>query len=193
MLKGLLKGYRDTVRKVVAVEPEGPKFSLFHSIFLQAEIISKKLFSISFQFQCTVWYFHVGRPQLAASLIFKESPGQENKVSTTSDNYQDSEQSEKMESVIALEGDGFVIIAADVSNARSIVVMKDDVDKIRVLDDHKLFAAVGDPGDVSKFFEHIQKDVKLYNMRSGITISTAAMANYTRGELARFLRYVSRK
>lgn len=97
-----------------------------------------------------------------------------------------------MESVIALEGDGFVMIAADVSNARSIVVMKDDVDKIRVLDDHKLFAAVGDPGDVSKFSEHIQKDVKLYNMRSGITISTAAMANHTRGELARFLRYVSR-
>lgn len=93
-----------------------------------------------------------------------------------------------MESVIALEGDGYVMIAADVSTVRSIVVMKDDMDKIREMDDYKLFAAVGTPGDVSKFTEHVQKDVRLYNMRSGITMSTAAMANYTRGEIAKFLR-----
>lgn len=96
-----------------------------------------------------------------------------------------------MESVIALEGDGFIMIAADVASARSVVVMKDDMDKIRVMDEYKLFAAAGNPGDVSKFTEHIQKDVRLYNMRSGIRMSTAAMANYTRGQLAHFLRYVS--
>lgn len=93
-----------------------------------------------------------------------------------------------MESIIALEGDGYILIAADVASARSIVVMKDDMDKIRPLDSHKLFAAAGIPGDVSKFTEHVQRDVRLYNMRSGITMSTAAVANYTRGELARFLR-----
>lgn len=95
-----------------------------------------------------------------------------------------------MESIIALEGDGYVLIAADVSSARSIVVMKDDMDKIRQLDDCKLFAAAGIPGDVTKFTEHVEKDVRLYTLRSGITMSTAAVANYTRGELARFLRYV---
>lgn len=89
---------------------------------------------------------------------------------------------------MAMEGDGFVLIAADVANARSVVVMKDDMDKIRVLDDYKLFAAAGPPGDVSKFAEHVQKDVRLYNLRSGIPMSTAAVANYTRGELAKFLR-----
>jgi len=93
-----------------------------------------------------------------------------------------------MESIIALEGDGYVLIAADVASARSVVVMKDDMDKIRVLDDCKLFAAAGIPGDVSKFAEHVQKDVRLYTLRSGITMSTAAVANYTRGELAKFLR-----
>lgn len=93
-----------------------------------------------------------------------------------------------MESIIALEGDGYVLMAADVASARSVVVMKDDMDKIRPLDHCKLFAAAGIPGDVSKFTEHVQKDVRLYNMRSGITMSTAAVANYTRGELARFLR-----
>lgn len=93
-----------------------------------------------------------------------------------------------MESIIALEGDGFVIVAADVSSARSIVIMKDDMDKIRQLDECKLFAAAGVPGDVTRFSEHIQKDVRLYTLRSGIVMSTAATANYTRGELARFLR-----
>jgi 20S proteasome subunit beta 4 len=93
-----------------------------------------------------------------------------------------------MESLIALEGDGFVMIAADVTNARSVVVMKDDMDKIQVLDDHKLLAAAGSPGDVSKFTEHVTKDLRLYRLRSGMQMSTAATAHYTRGELAKFLR-----
>lgn len=93
-----------------------------------------------------------------------------------------------MESLIALQGGDYVVIAADVSSARSVVVMKDDMDKIRHLDSHKLFAAAGAPGDVSKFAEHVTKDVRLYNLRSGITMSTAAVAHYTRGELAKFLR-----
>lgn len=93
-----------------------------------------------------------------------------------------------MESMIALEGDGFVMVAADVANARSVVVMKDDLDKIQILDSHKLLAASGVPGDVSKFSEHITQNLRLQLLRSGIPMSTAAVANYTRGELARFLR-----
>lgn len=93
-----------------------------------------------------------------------------------------------MESVIAVEGDGFVVVAADVTNARSIVVMKEDMDKIVSLDSHKLFAAAGMPGDVSKFTEHVQRDVRLYNLRSGIPMTMSAVANFTRGQLARFLR-----
>lgn len=93
-----------------------------------------------------------------------------------------------MESIIGLEGADFVLIAADVASARSVVVMKDDMDKIHKLDTHKLFAAAGTPGDVVKFTEHVQKDVKLNNLRLGFPMSTSAIANYTRGELARFLR-----
>lgn len=93
-----------------------------------------------------------------------------------------------MESIIGIEGGDFVLIAADVANARSVVVMKDDMDKITKLDTHKLFAAAGTPGDVVKFTEHVMCDVKLNNLRLGIPMSTAAVANFTRGELARFLR-----
>lgn len=93
-----------------------------------------------------------------------------------------------METILALEGADYVLIAADVTAARSIVVMKRDSDKIRPLDDTKLFAAAGVPGDVTKFVEHVQQDVRLYTLRSGIPMSTAAVAHYTRNELARFLR-----
>eukprot|EP00173_Palmaria_palmata_P000962 Plantae.Rhodophyta-Palmaria_palmata.ctg14944.p1 GENE.Plantae.Rhodophyta-Palmaria_palmata.ctg14944~~Plantae.Rhodophyta-Palmaria_palmata.ctg14944.p1 ORF type:complete len:220 (+),score=55.38 Plantae.Rhodophyta-Palmaria_palmata.ctg14944:164-823(+) len=93
-----------------------------------------------------------------------------------------------MESLIALEGDGFIMIAADVANARSVVVMKDDQDKIQVLDNHKLMAAAGTPGDVAKFTEHVTKDLRLSQLRSGIPMSMSAIANYTRGQLAMFLR-----
>lgn len=80
------------------------------------------------------------------------------------------------------------MIAADVASARSVIVMKDDMDKISALDDTKLFAAAGTPGDVVKFREHVTRDVKLNNLRLGIPMSTAAVANFTRRELARFLR-----
>lgn len=93
-----------------------------------------------------------------------------------------------MESILALQGDGYILIAADVARAQSIIVQKTDMDKIRVLDDSKLFAAAGVPGDVSKFSEHVQKDVRLNNMRTGTVMSTAAVANYTRGEISKFLR-----
>ena len=51
-----------------------------------------------------------------------------------------------MDSIIALTGDGFTMCAADTSNARSIVVMKDDVDKIMELDKHRLLCMAGEPG-----------------------------------------------
>eukprot|EP00173_Palmaria_palmata_P004717 Plantae.Rhodophyta-Palmaria_palmata.ctg7007.p1 GENE.Plantae.Rhodophyta-Palmaria_palmata.ctg7007~~Plantae.Rhodophyta-Palmaria_palmata.ctg7007.p1 ORF type:complete len:230 (+),score=49.56 Plantae.Rhodophyta-Palmaria_palmata.ctg7007:29-691(+) len=93
-----------------------------------------------------------------------------------------------MESIIALSGPDFIMIAADVANARSVVVMKDDQDKIQVLDSHKLLAAAGPPGDVAKFTEHVTKDLRLNQLRSGVSMSVSAVANYTRGQLAKFLR-----
>ncbi len=94
-----------------------------------------------------------------------------------------------MESVIALQGADFVVIAADVACSRSVVVMKDDMDKITELDPHKLFAAAGIPGDVVKFTERVQKDVKLNSLRLGIPMSTAAVANYARRTLSHAIRY----
>ncbi|XP_022930296.1 proteasome subunit beta type-2-A [Cucurbita moschata] len=93
-----------------------------------------------------------------------------------------------MECVFGLVGNGFAIVAADSSAVHSILVHKSDEDKIMVLDSHKLVAASGEPGDRVHFTEYIQKNVSLYQFRNGIPLTTAAAANFTRGELATALR-----
>uniref|UniRef100_A0A803MZB0 Proteasome subunit beta n=1 Tax=Chenopodium quinoa TaxID=63459 RepID=A0A803MZB0_CHEQI len=76
-----------------------------------------------------------------------------------------------MECVFGLVGNGFAIIAADTSAVNSILVHKTNEDKIMKLDSHKLLGASGEAGD-----------------RNGIPLTTAAAANFTRGELATALR-----
>lgn len=51
-----------------------------------------------------------------------------------------------MESSFALTGKGYVIVAADMTTARSIVKMKVDEDKIKQLSSHLLMAFSGEPG-----------------------------------------------
>lgn len=45
-------------------------------------------------------------------------------------------------------------------------------------------------GNRVQFTEYIQKNVALYQFRNGIPLTTAAAANFTRGELATALRKV---
>nr|VDD45240.1 unnamed protein product [Brassica oleracea] len=93
-----------------------------------------------------------------------------------------------MECVFGLVGKGFAIVAADTSAVHSILLHKNNEDKIMVLDSHKLVAASGEPGDRVQFTEYVQKNVSLYKFRNGIPLTTAAAANFTRGELATALR-----
>ncbi|KAI3875877.1 hypothetical protein MKW98_003569 [Papaver atlanticum] len=93
-----------------------------------------------------------------------------------------------MECVFGMVCDGFVLVAADTSAVNSILVHKSDEDKIMVLDSHKLLGASGESGDRVQFTEYIQKNVSLYQFRNGIPLTTAATANFTRGELATALR-----
>ncbi|TXG72090.1 hypothetical protein EZV62_000669 [Acer yangbiense] len=93
-----------------------------------------------------------------------------------------------MECVFGLVGNGFSILVADTSAVHSILVHKSNEDKIMVLDSHKLIAASGESGDRVQFTEFIQKNVSLYQFRNGIPLTTAAAANFTRGELATALR-----
>jgi 20S proteasome subunit beta 4 len=93
-----------------------------------------------------------------------------------------------MECVIGIVGKDFVLLAADTNQAHSIVVMKQDEDKMIKLGSHSAMLVTGDPGDKVQFGEYIQRNLQLYKMVNGFELSTGASANYTRRELATSLR-----
>lgn len=93
-----------------------------------------------------------------------------------------------MDTILAVQGKDFVLMAADTAHARSIVVMKSDEDKIMELDSHKLLAHAGEAGDGAQFTDFVQKNINWQNLRSGVPLSTHAAAHFTRHQLATALR-----
>ncbi|CAE8600321.1 unnamed protein product [Polarella glacialis] len=91
------------------------------------------------------------------------------------------------EAMFGMAGKDFVILAADQQAAFSIIRIKNDADKIWQIED-KLFACTGPPADTSNFCEYLDKNIKLHTLRTGLSLSTKACANYTRNELAAALR-----
>eukprot|EP00918_Siedleckia_nematoides_P105032 GHVU01229342.1.p2 GENE.GHVU01229342.1~~GHVU01229342.1.p2 ORF type:complete len:152 (-),score=22.98 GHVU01229342.1:1144-1599(-) len=93
-----------------------------------------------------------------------------------------------MDSVIGIKGKDFVAVAADSFAAYSVFRYKNDEDKIIEVDEDKLIGTAGPHGDRMQFGEYIRKNVHLHRLRTGIPLSTNAAANFTRNELAHFLR-----
>lgn len=93
-----------------------------------------------------------------------------------------------MDFLIGFTGKDYAIVAADANAARSIMVYSQELDKIRVVDTHKLLAVGGDAADCINEPEYIMKNVALYAMRNGVQLTTHATANYIRGEKAYNLR-----
>lgn len=91
-----------------------------------------------------------------------------------------------MDSIFGLVGDGYALIAADASAARSILVFKHDHDKIMQLDTYKLLAGAGTPADTSAFTEYVQKNLKLYELNNDLSLSTHGAANFVRGQVCWF-------
>ncbi|XP_015929200.1 proteasome subunit beta type-2 [Parasteatoda tepidariorum] len=93
-----------------------------------------------------------------------------------------------MECLIGVACKDFVIVATDRNIAHSIIVVKKDEDKTYKLGDHLLMSVCGEPGDTIQFAEFIAKNIQLYKMRNGYELSPTAAANFTRRNLADFLR-----
>lgn len=89
-----------------------------------------------------------------------------------------------------IRGKNFVMVCSDTTAVQSIVTMKQDEDKLVPVDSHKLFAISGEAGDRVNFSEYIIANVRLYSLRNGSQLSTKAVANFTRSELATALRKV---
>eukprot|EP00301_Raphidiophrys_heterophryoidea_P007397 c12868_g1_i1.p2 GENE.c12868_g1_i1~~c12868_g1_i1.p2 ORF type:complete len:209 (-),score=51.46 c12868_g1_i1:1228-1821(-) len=93
-----------------------------------------------------------------------------------------------MDTLIGIVGKDFAVVAADTTNARSVLRFKSDADKVMELDSHKLMGFGGEVGDYTNFSEYIQKNMALNEFRTGIKMSTHAAVHFVRGELARALR-----
>lgn len=93
-----------------------------------------------------------------------------------------------MDTAIGICGKDFVMIAMDMSQIRSIVILKSDEEKIVKLDSNKILALTGENGDRVAFSEYIKKNMALYNLRNDVSLSVHAAANFTRKELAIALR-----
>ncbi|KAK1805170.1 hypothetical protein P4O66_019517 [Electrophorus voltai] len=93
-----------------------------------------------------------------------------------------------MEYLIGIRGQDFVLVASDNVAASSIIQMKHDYDKMFKLSEKILLLCVGEAGDTVQFAEYIQKNVQLYKMRNGYELSPEAAANFTRKNLADYLR-----
>ncbi|XP_051927400.1 proteasome subunit beta type-2 [Hippocampus zosterae] len=93
-----------------------------------------------------------------------------------------------MEYLIGIQGPDFVLVAADNVAVSSFIQMKQDDDKMFKLSEKILLLCVGEAGDTLQFAEYIQKNVQLYKMRNGYELSPAAAANFTRKNLAEYLR-----
>ena len=85
-----------------------------------------------------------------------------------------------MESLLGVVGQDYVLIAADGATVRSVVKFKDTEDKIYAVDATKIMGVTGPTGDRVNFTEYILRNVHLYALRNGVSLSTHATANFTR-------------
>ena len=93
-----------------------------------------------------------------------------------------------MECSLALCFRDFALLATDQTNARSILVMKQDHDKTFRLSDNLVMSVTGEPGDNVQFSEFIAKNIQLYKMRNSYELCPRAAANFNRNNLADYLR-----
>ncbi|KAF7792236.1 hypothetical protein EIP86_003271 [Pleurotus ostreatoroseus] len=93
-----------------------------------------------------------------------------------------------MEVSFALTGKGYVIVAADMSAAHSIIKVKTDVDKIKELSPHLLMSFSGEPGDTVQFAEYVERNLRLYHIRNTYPLQPPSAASWIRRSLADSLR-----
>ena len=93
-----------------------------------------------------------------------------------------------MECLIGIKSEKFVILAHDNTAARSVLVMKQNQDKLFKLEDNLAMVVCGESGDTVYFGEFIQKNMAYYRIKNGYSLSPTSAANYTRNEMAKRLR-----
>jgi 20S proteasome subunit beta 4 len=85
-----------------------------------------------------------------------------------------------METLLGVTGEGFVLLACDTSAARSIMRLKTGDDKLLKLSESAIMGIAGPVADRVAFGEYIQRNLAFYTLRTGVTLSTSALANFSR-------------
>eukprot|EP01070_Trichotokara_eunicae_P010874 Trichotokara_eunicae@DN6375_c0_g1_i1.p1 len=93
-----------------------------------------------------------------------------------------------MDTVVALAGDDFVAMGCDTYASSSLFRIKHDEDKIDEIDGNKLFSSGGPPGDRRQFSDFIKANAHLRALWNGRPMTTHALANYTRTQMAKLIR-----
>lgn len=93
-----------------------------------------------------------------------------------------------LQCLLGIQCNDFVMIAADQTNSHSIMVMKNDEDKIFKISDKLIMGVIGDSGDTTQFAEYMAKNIQLYKMRNRYELGPSAAASFTRRNLAETLR-----
>ncbi|XP_038207808.1 proteasome subunit beta type-2-like [Zerene cesonia] len=93
-----------------------------------------------------------------------------------------------LQCLLGMQCKDFVILAADQNCTQSILVMKDDEDKLIKISDKLVMGVNGDMGDVAQFSQFVSKNLKLYTMRNGYQLDTTAAVHFTRVNMAEVLR-----
>lgn len=93
-----------------------------------------------------------------------------------------------MDTIIGITGKDFVLLVSDASVGRSIVVFKQDEDKMEQISNRVVMAMSGGAADRDQFGSLIKRNIILKELRNQRELSTAEIANFTRAELHESVR-----
>ena len=93
-----------------------------------------------------------------------------------------------MECLIGVTGKDHVVLASDRTGGRSVLLMKNDVNKMYQLTPTCAMVVVGEPGDTTHFGEFLTKQFKLHSMKYEYGLSVAEIGDFVRYQLAKAIR-----
>lgn len=88
-----------------------------------------------------------------------------------------------MDTVVGITGKDFVLLASDAMCGRSIIVFKQDEDKMEKLNRRVVMAMAGAAADRDQFGSLIKRNIILKELRDQRELSTGEIANFTRSQL----------
>lgn len=93
-----------------------------------------------------------------------------------------------MLSIIGLQGNDWVLLAADSSISTSIICLSEDFDRLIEIDKKTILAMSGQTGDTLQLSNYIQGNIALYKFKNAVELSTEAKSHYIRGVMAEAVR-----